>query len=107
MGGVVNLLKALAVGALTYFLIFLALIISPLIFLLAAWAGLSLLLAAFMFFFWLLITHRPTELEDTLILLVWGVPPFLLLIVLISCWDLVHKRRQQTVSLGQDEPFCQ
>jgi len=100
-----HLLRALAVGVRTYLLIFLALIISPLMFLLAVWTGLCLLGAALMFFFWLLITHRPTELSAALMLLVWGAPPVLLASVLGSCWGLVRERRQRAVSLRQDAPF--
>lgn len=100
-----HLLRALAAGVLTYLALFLALIIWPLIFLLAAWAGVCLLGAVFMFFFWLVITHRPTELNDALMLLVWGAPPVLLASVLGHYWGLLRARRQQTASLRHAAPF--
>jgi len=100
-----NLLRALAVGVRTYLLIFLAMIVSPLIFLLMAWSGLCLLGAAFLFFFWLFITHRPTELNGVLMLLVSGAPPFLLASALGYFRGLRQTRRQQAVSLRQDAHF--
>ena len=100
-----HLMKALAVALGTYLLLFLALIISPVIILLGLWIGLSLFAAAFMFFWWLFITHNPADLNRMLMVLVAGVPPMLLGGVLGYVRGLLRARRQSIVSLRQEEAF--
>ncbi|WP_159013995.1 hypothetical protein [Acidisoma sp. S159] len=90
-----NVLKGLAVALLAYGGIFLAVILSPVVILLGLWSGLCLLGAAFMFFFWLLITHDPNTIHGALYLLAWGSPPCLAAGVLGYCRGQPRARRIQ------------
>ena len=98
-----HLLRALAVAVGTYLLVFLALIISPVIILLALWIGLSLFAAAFMFFWWLFITRSAADLNRMLMVLVAGVPPTLLFGALGYVRGLLRARRPSIVSLRREE----
>ena len=93
-----HLLRAVALAVRTYLVLFLALIISPVIILLGLWIGLSLFAAAFMFFWWLFITHNVADLNRMLMVLVAGAPPMLLVGVLGYVRGLVRERRQSIVS---------
>jgi thiol:disulfide interchange protein len=103
---VTNFLKALGLAALAYVGIFLAVILSPVVILLALWSGLCLFGAAFMFFFWLLLTHNPNTLHGALYLLAWGSPPCVAAGVLGYYRGQRRARRNAPhVSLRQDAQF--
>jgi hypothetical protein len=105
-GKVRNVLKGLAVALLAYGGIFLVVILSPVVILLGLWSGLCLLSAAFMFFFWLLITHDPNTIHGALCLLAWGSPPCLAAGVLGYCRGQPRARRNSPlVSMRPDAPF--
>jgi hypothetical protein len=105
-GSMVNFLRALAVSVLAYVGIFLAVILSPIVIVLCLWTGLCLFGAAFMFFFWLLITHNPSTLRGSLYLLAWGSPACLTAGVLGYYRGQLRARRTvRLVSLQQDAPF--
>lgn len=98
-----NFVKVLIMGVVAYLGFFLALVLSPLLVLLLAWAGLSLFGAVLMFFFWLFIAHTPITLRGAFILLAWGVVPN------VACWLLGYysdqikaRRRQPLLALRHD-----
>ena len=76
------LLKAVAVGILTYLGMVLVLLFAPVIAILRLWIALCVLASIFMFFFWLLITHSSHTLYSSLYMLAWGAPPFVAATVL-------------------------
>jgi hypothetical protein len=84
----------------------LALILSPLVFLLFLWTGLCMFAAIFMFFFWLLITHSAHTLFMSLYLFALGAPAYLLAGVLgYYLGQLRARRTAPMVPLRQDVPF--
>ena len=70
--------KAAAAGLLVYLGIFVALILTPVLFLLMAGVGICILGAAFFFLLWMTFSHHPSTLHAALYLLLWGAPPFVL-----------------------------
>jgi hypothetical protein len=70
--------KAGVAGLLAYLGIVVALILTPVLFLLMAGVGVCILGAAFFFLLWMTISHQPSTLHAALYLLVWGAPPFVL-----------------------------
>jgi hypothetical protein len=73
-----GLLKAAAASLLAYLGIFVALILTPVLFLLLAGVGVCILGAAFFFLLWMTFSHQPSTLHAALYLLLWGAPPFVL-----------------------------
>jgi hypothetical protein len=101
-----NFLKALAVGLAAYLSMVLAVVLFPVLVLLALWIGLCVFSAIFLFFFWLLFTHNPHTLYSSLYMLTWGALPFLGLSVLGFYYgQLRARRRAPMVTLRQDAPF--
>jgi hypothetical protein len=70
--------KGAAAGLLAYLGMFVALILTPILFLLMAGVGICILGAAFFFLLWMTISHQPSTLHAALYLLLWGAPPFVL-----------------------------
>jgi hypothetical protein len=71
-------LKAGAAGLLAYLGIVVALLLTPVLFLLMAAVGICILGAAFFFLLWMTFSHQPSTLHAALYLLLWGAPPFVL-----------------------------
>jgi len=70
--------KGAAAGLLAYLGMFVALILTPILFLLMAGVGICILGAAFFFLLWMTLSHQPSTLHAALYLLLWGAPPCVL-----------------------------
>ena len=101
-----NFMKALGVGLLTYLGMVLAVVLFPVLVLLALWIGLCAFSAVFLFFFWLLVTHNPHTLHSSLYMLAWGAPPCVGFSVLGFYYGQLRDRRgAPMVTVRQDVPF--
>jgi hypothetical protein len=101
-----NFLKALGIGLATYLGMVLAVILVPVLVLLALWMGLCAFSAIFLFFFWLLVTHNPHTLHSSLYMLAWGAPPCMGFSVLGFYYGQLRARRKAPIlTLRQDVPF--
>jgi hypothetical protein len=102
----INFLKALGASVSIYIGVILAVILMLLVFLLFIWAGLSMFVGVFMFFFWLLITHNAHTLDMGFSIFTWGAPPFLAVGALGYCRGQLRARRNTVmVTAHRDTPF--
>ena len=101
-----NLLKAVCIGLAVYLSMVLSVVLIPVLFVLCFWIGACALMAVFLFFFWLLVTHDPHTLYSSLYMLAYGAAPTVPASVLGFYYGKLRNRRSAPLlTLRQDAPF--
>jgi hypothetical protein len=101
-----GMLRAIGASILTYFAVLLAVILSPLLFVLFLWTGLCMFAALFIFFFWLFVNHQTHTLYSALYMALWGCPPMVLAGLVGYYGAQIRARRTvPLLSLHGDVPF--
>jgi hypothetical protein len=102
-----GVLKAAAIGLLAYLGIVVALILTPVLFLLMAAVGSCIFGAAFFFLLWMTVSHQPSTLHAAFYLLLWGAPAFVLAAIAGHFQGQLKARRaMRRAALSGDVPFA-